>query len=135
MPKFKFRSICLLFNIVLLKISMLWHETFPLQCFTEEIIKLAHQPTDFIKRCEFLGLENHPGCSNLTSGGTNIFSTDAGLCYMFNFRGVSKATEPGMKAYFPGPKYGLQLTLDIQGNILISKFCMSFNTGSELIVF
>ena len=81
----------------------------------DEITKFAHQPDELIKRCLMSGVDKVDVCLDLIEkGGRYIFSSDAGLCYMFNFQGLVQ-DDLAPKAFYPGPKYGLELHIDIQG--------------------
>ena len=50
----------------------------------DEMMKIAHQPQDFIMLCKLGGFEN-PMCRNYTlTGGTVAFSPVRGVCYSIN---------------------------------------------------
>ena len=85
----------------------------------EEVIKVAHQPKDMIKECVYTQKirEKEKSCTDyITDGGTKIFTPAYGVCYMFNFKGLSNKMQPLM-AIYPGEEYGLQLTLNIERKV------------------
>ena len=86
----------------------------------QEVIDVAHQPKDMIQECIFTKrIRNQdPLCENLMrTGGTKIFTPTYGVCYMYNFRGLSKMAYP-MISFYPGEEYGLQLTLNVESKYI-----------------
>ena len=81
----------------------------------EDVIAIAHQPRDMIKSCIFEEIPHMDNCSELINGAMKIFSPQYGVCYGFNILGNNVDKDSAYSSY-GGPKFGLQLVLDIEGN-------------------
>ena len=81
----------------------------------EDVIAIAHQPRDMIKSCIFEEIPRMDSCSELIDGMVKIFSPQYGVCYGFNIMG-NNADKDSVYSNYGGPKFGLQLILDIEGN-------------------
>ena len=83
----------------------------------DEVIALAHQPRDMIKTCKFEETPGLSNCTELMDGLEKIFSPQYGVCYGFNIlrRNNNKIS---IHSSYGGPKFGLQLVLNVEGNYL-----------------
>ena len=81
----------------------------------EDVIAIAHQPQNMIKSCIFNEIPRLDNCSELMNGVVKIFSPQYGVCYGFNVLG-NNADKDSIYSNYGGPKFGLQLVLDIEGN-------------------
>ena len=82
----------------------------------EEITAIAHQPHDMIVDCVFNKQIRNPDPKCLqfiANGSTTIFTPSYGVCYIFNFKGLTKEKYPAV-TFYPGEDYGLQLTINIE---------------------
>ena len=103
---------------------------------TTDMKKLAHQPQDLILDCSFSMMKTTLCNHFKTLGGTRIFSTSKGVCYSLNLkeyfpedlteslkatRSMENVMQSGeMKEtdiFYSGPIMGLQLILNLEGNI------------------
>ena len=85
----------------------------------DEIAQIAHQPKDMIIGCIYSKQvrQKDPRCTDfLTKGGIKIFTPSYGVCYMFNFKGLSVEKHPAV-TFYPGEEYGLQLTINVESKL------------------
>ena len=80
----------------------------------EDVTAIAHQPRDLIKSCIFEEIPMMDNCSELINGVVKIFSPEYGVCYGFNILG-NNTDKDSVYSNYGGPKFGLQLVLDIEG--------------------
>ena len=79
----------------------------------EEVVEIAHHPTDMIKNCQFGGYSMiSPYCNELIDGTMKMFAPSAGVCYGFNFK---NANFPSLYSMYGGRGFGFQLVVNIEG--------------------
>ena len=80
-----------------------------------EMIAIAHKPKSMIKKCTFIGDDQHPACNLFKdNNGIRFLSSDFGVCYTFNFGPY--LTSLGLNFYTSSANllYGLTLEMDIE---------------------
>ena len=85
-----------------------------LRLSAEEMAILAHQSTDLIKSCSYLGVGGEKECAELMKGAKKLFSPRRGVCYMFN-NVHNDELDSSLFADWPGPTTGLELIMNIEG--------------------
>ena len=95
----------------------------------DELLRLAHHPSSLIQQCD-MGISYYNGsaseCQDLRSfGGTPFISLRNGVCYSFNFRGVSQPRgeiREAITSSYPGSSYGLRLVIKLEGELGEKRF-------------
>ena len=99
----------------------------------DELLNLSHHPSSLIQQCD-MGISYYNGsaseCQDLRSfGGTPFISLRNGVCYSFNFRGVSHPRgeiREAITSSYPGSSYGLRLVIKLEGELGEEKIFLTF---------
>ena len=94
-----------------------------------QLVHLAHQPQDMIRKCKMRGDKGGEKCQQLIKGATKIFTPTNGVCYKFN--SVHKDTlNESLVVSNTGPDNGLILEIDVEGLNSIFKMLPVFHIMS-----
>ena len=80
-----------------------------------EVIAIAHKPETMIKKCTFLGNDQHPACNLFKDIGVRFLTSDFGVCYTFNFGPYLSSLGLNFDMIVANLLYGLRLEIDIEG--------------------